>query len=55
MSMIRLELSNRDYNTIAEALLESVLDWEQCRHRRLARRRRAVLARLRKQKEAELC
>ena len=71
MSMIRLELSNRDYNTIAEALLESALDWEhaadelgclhqfcartedpaygaklarldreQCRHRRLARRRR---------------
>ena len=28
MSMIRLELSNRDYNTIAEALLESALDWE---------------------------
>ena len=26
MSMIRLELSNRDYNTIAEALLESALD-----------------------------
>ena len=26
--MIRLELSNRDYNTIAEALLESALDWE---------------------------
>lgn len=51
MSMIRLELSNQDYNTIAEALLESALDREQCRHRRLARRRRAVLARLRKQKE----
>lgn len=77
MSMIRLELSNRDYNTIAEALLESALDWEhaadelgvctsfapgqgdpaygaklarldreQYRHRRLARRRRAVLERL---------
>ena len=28
MSMIRLELSNRDYNTIVEALLESALDWE---------------------------
>lgn len=86
MSMIRLELGNRDYNTIAEALLESALDWEhaadelgclhqfcartedpaygaklarldreQCRHRRLARRRRAVLERLQKQKEAELC
>ena len=55
MSMIRLELSNRDYNTIAEALLESALDWEQCRHRRLARRRRAVLERLQKQKEAESC
>ena len=100
MSMIRLELSNRDYNTIAEALLdayiqygrehlallESALDWEhaadelgrlhqfcartgdpaygaklarldreQYRHRRLARRRRAVLERLRKQKEAASC
>ena len=86
MSMIRLELSNRDYNTIAEALLESALDWEhaadelgrlhqfcvrtedpayetklarldreQCCHRRLARRRRAVLERLQKQKEAESC
>lgn len=86
MSMIRLELSNRDYNTIVEALLESALDWEhaadelgrlhqfcvrtedpayetklarldreQCCHRRLARRRRAVLARLRKQKEAASC
>ena len=86
MSMIRLELSNRDYNTIAEALLESALDWEhaadelgrlhqfcartgdpaygaklarldreQYRHRRLARRRRAVLERLQKQKEAESC
>ena len=86
MSMIRLELSNRDYNTNAEALLESALDWEhaadelgrlhqfcvrtedpayetklarldreQCCHRRLARRRRAVLERLQKQKEAESC
>ena len=79
MSMIRLELSNRDYNTIAEALLESAdelgrlhqfcartgdpaygaklarLDREQYRHRRLARRRRAVLERLRKQKEAASC
>ena len=86
MSMIRLELSNRDYNTIAEALLESARDWEhaadergrlhqfcartgdpaygakrarldreQYRHRRLARRRRAVLERLQKQKEAESC
>ena len=63
MSMIRLELSNRDYNTIAEALLESALDWEHAadelgrlhRHRRLARRRRAVLERLRKQKEAASC
>lgn len=83
MSMIRLELSNRDYNTITETLLESALDWEhaadelgclhrfcartedpaygaklarldreQCRHRRLARRRRAVLERLQRQKEA---
>ena len=81
-----MELSNRDYNTIAEALLESALDWEhaadelgrlhqfcartgdpaygaklarldreQYRHRRLARRRRAVLERLRKQKEAASC
>ena len=68
MSMIRLELSNRDYNTIAEALLECArtgdpaygaklarLDREQYRHRRLARRRRAVLERLRKQKEAASC
>lgn len=86
MSMIRLELSNRDYNTIAEALLESALDWEhaadelgrlhqscartgdpaygtklsrldreQCRHRHLARRRRAVLERLQRQKEAASC
>ena len=86
MSMIRLELSNRDYNTIVEALLESALDWEhaadelgrlhpfsvrtgdpaygtklsrldreQCRHRRLARRRRAVLERLQRQKKAASC
>ena len=88
MSMIRLELSNRDYNTIAEALLDAYiqygrehladelgrlhqfcvrtedpayetklarLDREQCCHRRLARRRRAVLERLQKQKEAESC
>lgn len=86
MSMIRLELSNRDYNTIAEALLESALDWEHAAdelgrlHQFCARtgdpaygaklagwtgnstaigvspgRRRAVLERLRKQKEAASC
>ena len=55
MGKVCLVLSMQDYNTIAEALLESALDREQCRHRRLARRRRAVLERLQKQKEAELC
>lgn len=86
MGKVCLVLSMQDYNTIAEALLESALDWEhaademgclhqfcartgdpaygakldrldreQCRHRRLARRRRAVLERLKKQTEAELC
>ena len=86
MGKVCLVLSMQDYNTIAEALLESALDWEhaadelgrlhqfcartgdpaygaklarldreQYRHRRLARRRRAVLERLQKQKEAESC